>query len=69
MDRQEKINRELQRIEKQHFCTIALEEFLKRNGCFREKTEILDMGSGIGVPIYHYYKFYPSNKQKKVKRT
>ena len=60
MARQEEINRELQRIEKQHFCTIALEEFLKRNGCFTEKTEVLDMGSGIGVPIYHYYKMNPN---------
>jgi hypothetical protein len=35
---------------------VALEEFLKKHGCFRKGGEILDMGSGIGAPIHYYYK-------------
>jgi hypothetical protein len=48
--------REIQRLENPHFCTVALEKFLKKHGCFREGNEILDMGSGIGAPIHYYYK-------------
>ena len=53
------VERALGKVETPQFCTVALEEFLKKYGCFREGTEILDIGCNIGIPIHYYYKKNP----------
>ena len=53
------IDSDIHRLENPHFCTVDLEVFLKKHGCFKKGGEILDMGSGIGAPIHHYYKKNP----------
>jgi len=45
---------EIAQIENPYFSTIAFEEFLKKNGCFRSGTEVMDIGSGFGS-VLHYF--------------
>lgn len=41
-------------IDQPYYSTIALEEFLARNGCFRPDSEVIDVGCGIGAALHYF---------------
>ena len=47
-------------FETPYYSTIAFEQFLKECGCFKPKTDVLDIGAGCGANIYYMAKKYPN---------
>jgi hypothetical protein len=45
---------EYPQIEKPYYSTVAFEEFLARQGGFRDGAEILDIGTGIGANLHYF---------------
>ena len=45
----------LHQLKNPYQSTIAFEQFLNKKGCFREGSEVLDIGTGFGG-LLHYFK-------------
>jgi len=45
----------LHQLKNPYQSTIAFEQFLSKKGCFREGSEVLDIGTGFGG-LLHYFK-------------
>lgn len=58
----EEYQNEITQIESPYYSTTAFEDFLSRHQCFRDGTEILDIGSGIGAALYYFQQKHPAVK-------
>lgn len=50
---------EIRQIDNPYQSTVALESFLSRQGCFRDGTEVLDLGCGLGAALYYFRSKHP----------
>ena len=46
-------------LENPYQSTIAFEQFLHKRGCFKEDSEILDIGTGYGGLLYYFKEMHP----------